>query len=253
MIPAEDGRGTGKGGAAGKLIPLMAPAPHRPSAVVAAGCAAVLVAGCGSSGDNGEAGKDASTVLSDAAAALRGAGGVHLRGDSTGGGSRIVFDLDVAGKGSVSGTFVIDGAHMRLTTTGGNTYLSGAELWDRLDPSGKSTAVLGDRCVLVPPNFPGAAGLLSGLGDLSDVDGIASGIATPKGRPSKGAATTVHGVPALPIRDQESIVFVATRGRPYPLRLESSGTESGHVDLSYPGTIRLRAPTGCIDVSRTGG
>lgn len=223
----------------------------RPLCVLA--CAAALAAvACGSSSDNGEASKEPATILSDAAAALRGAGSAHLSGDTVSNDSRLAFSIDVAGKNSISGSFTIDGTPVKMTTTGGNSYLAGRQLWAKVDSTGQAAEVFGDRCVVVPPNFPGAASILSGIGQLSDLGGLADGLAHPRGKASKGATSVVHGISAIAVKTEGSTVYVATSGRPYPLRVESVGADTGHVEFTFGSTIRITAPSGCIDVTKLG-
>ncbi|MFN2568408.1 MAG: hypothetical protein ABR564_02260 [Candidatus Dormibacteria bacterium] len=217
--------------------------------------AAALVVACGgttSSGDNGEPGKDAKTILADSVAAMRSARSAHMAGDITTSDAHVLLNIDIAGKDAISGTFTIDGTPVRITTSGGNSYLAGRALWNKVDPSGKAGELFGERCVLVPPTFPGAASILSGISQISDLNGLADSLSKPKGTVSKGSITSTGGSPAITIKDSESTLYVATQGRPYPLRVEMSGSDGGHLDFAYNRRITVAPPADCLDVSKLG-
>jgi len=218
--------------------------------------AIVLIAGCGggasSPADNGEAGKDAKTILSDSVAAMRSAGAAHMSGDITTSDAHVMLNIDIAAKDSISGTFTIDGTPVKITTSGGNSYLAGKALWNKVDPSGKAAELFGERCVLVPPTFPGAASILSGISEISDLNGLADSLSKPKGAVTKGSTTTTAGARAVTIKDAESTLYVATEGKPYPLRVEMSGSDGGHLDFLYNRKTAVTPPSDCLDVSKLG-
>lgn len=223
----------------------------RRSALITTGCGVlVALAGC-SSGDTigpatpPEAGKPASTIFNDAIAAMRSAKSVHLSGPITG----IQFDADLGGgnfKGTVNQAgklfdiIYLAGAggdvtkariYLRATTavwTAESNAALGAcvgNTWLQLDPA---TAGAG----ATTPQ--GAAQLTADAGQLGNLTGLADALGGSPGNLTKGATTAVNGVPAIQVTsDAGGIIFVATSGAPYIVRISNSTSTGAPQNLDF--------------------
>jgi hypothetical protein len=66
----------------------------------------------------------------------------------------------------------------------------------------------------------------------------------------------IDGHPAIPVKTRDSIVYVATTGKPYPLRVTPSVSRlgTGGVDfLDYDAPVAITAPAGALDFSKMQG
>ncbi len=69
---------------------------------------------------------------------------------------------------------------------------------------------------------------------------------------ARGATTSFHGAPAIPLRDQgakDGALYVAATGRPYILGLVTGGQDSGTILFSDWNTAKVpAAPSGAINI-----
>jgi hypothetical protein len=242
----------------------------------------ILLAACGGSGgggSNGEADKSPDQILSDAVAALKSAKSVHLVAtenasstpDASGAtGGPINIAADVQTPGAVSGTFSQGGATGHFVLIGGKFYLQGKQLLNKL--GGQATAdVVGDNWVVVPASTGG-----SGVGDLADMNKLATCLQQQHGTLSKGGTATVNGQDVVIVVDkgdkpggQPGKLYVATSGTAYLLKVEQSGPVTPGGDSNGPcgssnsgGTatfsdynksVTVTPPPNPIDFSKLGG
>ncbi|HEV8561500.1 MAG TPA: hypothetical protein VGR06_34705, partial [Actinophytocola sp.] len=68
----------------------------------------------------------------------------------------------------------------------------------------------------------------------------------------KGETITVAGRPAIAVHDAESVLYVATTGTPYPLRVADSGSPDSALDfLDYDSPVTVTPPKDSLPVPRT--
>jgi hypothetical protein len=94
--------------------------------VVVAALVTVPLTGCGGTPSNGLEDKSAAQIQEDAAAAIKGATGVHVTGTSITDGAPAQVDLRIQ-DGSSSGTITLEGAHFEITRVGDVTYVKADE------------------------------------------------------------------------------------------------------------------------------
>ncbi|GIF03790.1 hypothetical protein [Actinoplanes siamensis] len=199
------------------------------------------------------AGLGADAILARAGEALRRAGSFHLKGGVAAGlvvpapppAGEAVLDLRIAGNDMV-GTVLLPGSSGQLLAVGGHCYLRpGAEFWHRADPSGRARRVLGDRWIKADT---GANAALAGFFHPAVT---VRELLKPEGPVRKGGTRVIGGVPAIALLDGDNVLYVAARGEPYPLLLESPGA-AGLVFDSFGATfrgIRPPAPGQAIDLA----
>jgi hypothetical protein len=212
--------------------------------------------GCGSSSSgpasNGEAKKTGAQIEKDAAAALASSGAAHLAGtlnaaDSTG---PVGINFHLQSDGS-SGTLNSAGFPVNIVSVGGINYVKAPTgYWVAAKVPSAAAAKLGGRWVKVPTNssFSDTSTLLSLPSFAASVSKLDPGVTINP----KVTTTTLNGQQVVVVSQSDgSQVYVAATGKPYPLKIVSSGTGTkGVATLSGFGkTVALKAPAGAIDAS----
>ena len=194
----------------------------------------LLIAGCGSgdsqvggggAGDNGVAAKSAEEILAEASTALKAAQSVHLKGTLKEDDRAVSVDLRL-GRDAAQGSIVYGpDASVELIKTGGKLYqsastIAGPQPWE-----------------IVPASEQDSTGALLDLGRIAD------DMLEADGTLNKGATTTVAGQPAIAVQDTDSVLYVATTGTPYPLRVAGSASEDSALDfLDYNTPVAVTPP-----------
>ncbi|GAA4620011.1 lipoprotein [Actinoallomurus vinaceus] len=191
--------------------------------------------------NNGVAAKSASRIVSDSLAALRAAKSVHLKGKVRSGTDLVTIDMrtgPVGFKGNMRGP-IGGGRTVAFTVlrAGGKVYGKGRQLVQATVGSSAASAVGGKWIPLGSASEASAHGL-----DFTPA-GFAK-IIKPSGRLVKGKPTTIAGRPAIGIRDQSGWLYVATTGKPYPLRLAPTKKGTGTLNFTeYDQPFQVAVPT----------
>jgi hypothetical protein len=203
---------------------------------------------------NGIAAKPPARILSAAKAALASVTSVHMRGTVMTSGRRFTLDVimtKTGAKGSMTGPLAgVKRASFDFVSTAGKIYIRSSTLWRKVGGQAAAT-LLNNRWVLMPSkairSFP-----------FANAKTFARLLTT--GRRDKarsvGKATVIDGQPAIPVRTRDSIVYVATTGKPYPLRVRPSASRfgTGRVDfVGYGAPVAITAPKGALDFSKMRG
>ncbi|NJP34414.1 hypothetical protein [Micromonospora thermarum] len=165
---------------------------------------------------NGVADLTADEILAKATAALDKAGSFQIKGQAREDGTTMSVDLKVQGKDLV-GTIDMGSSTIQTLLVGGQPYFKADEaFWkENGGPQGAGLAQLvGDRWVKVSPKDEDFANVFK-LGDPDE-------ILKPDGKVSKGASTSIDAGPVITLIDKsdQSKLYVATTGEPYPLLTE---------------------------------
>ena len=215
----------------------------------------LLLSACGSSGpaDNGEASKQASQILKDTVAALRGAESVHLYGTIPSGGENFGIDVRYNRSGNLTGTFTLGGVTADVVVTGGHSYLKGRALFAKY-AGAQAAALIGDRWVAVPAGAGPGADIVASISTFTDFAKLADALSMPSGGAvTKGASTTVDGQAVVALRDADSTLYVATTGKPYPVEVKpQTGSQALHF-ASWDAAVDVSAPRDALDFSALGG
>src|SRR5438105_5056761 len=217
---------------------------------------AVLLAGCGGGGgpaDNGEGSRQATQILKDTVAALRGAEAVHMYGSIPTSGATFGIDLRYNRSGNLMGTITIGGVTASVVVTGGHSYLKGRALFAKY-AGDQVAAVIGDRWVAVPAGAGPGGDIVESLSTFTDFGKLADALSMPSGGAvTKGASTTVDGRAVVSLRDADSILYVATTGKPYPVEIKPDvGSQALHFD-GWDVAVDVSAPRDVLDFSSLGG
>ncbi len=217
--------------------------------------AAALVAGCdkksgldpavndspsAAPSDNAVALLPASEILSKALAAASSAQSVHVKGDVTVDSDKISLDVTVSGENG-KGTITAEGQSVELIRLNNDVYMKAGEgFWNMVagnDPNPAVASLLKDRWVKVPADEGFAE-----LANLFDPDTLLPDA----GPATKGETKTINGISAIGLTDSvdtgEAVIYVATQGEPYPLRLEGPPGE-GAIDFTdWNAPVEITAP-----------
>jgi hypothetical protein len=177
------------------------------------------------SADNGVAALTADEILAKAKDALTKAGSFHIAGSTSKEGETMSLDFKVSGKDFVGKMSMAKGADVEILSVGGKQYMKPSEgFWAMLAGAEQAKTMIkatAGKWVLVP-----AKDQISGLFGAADVNELLK----PGGTLSKGEATKVGEQAVITLKDSsdaESLMFVATTGEAYPVRIGPSATGEG--------------------------
>lgn len=211
---------------------------------------AATLAGCGGSGSNGEASKSASAILADARQAALAADSVRISGTIRESGQTIALDLSVTKTGG-GGTMTIQGSKVDVIRVGDTAYIrAGADFYSKVGAGAAAGKLLAGKWLKLPTSTPNFAQLI----ELTDLRAFAAQALKAPGTLTKGAEKTVDGQEAIELKSSKGgSLFVATKGKPYPVEFVRGGASSGTVTLSDWGAAKApTAPKGAIDISALG-
>ena len=218
---------------------------------IATAAAVVCLAACGGSSSNGEASKSASAILADARQAADDAGSVTVSGRITDSGQTIGLHLSI-GRDGGSGSMTIQGSKVDIVRIGKTVYLRAPASFYTAVGAGAAAGQLLDGKWLKAS----AAGKdFADLAKLTEVDTFVARALKPDGTVSKGSETTVKGQKVIELKDSKGgSLYVATTGKPYPVELEGTGSQSGTLELTdWGAAVKPTAPKGAIDLAKLGG
>jgi hypothetical protein len=210
---------------------------------------AFALAGCGgsSSSGNGIESKSPQQILEATKAAASTATSVHIKGTIVTGGKPISLDMELlAGKGG-KGTISQEGFTIQLVQTGGAVYINGSAAFYKHVSGSAAAALLQGKWL----KAPAASGELASLAELTNLGKLLDTALAGHGTVSKGPTTTIEGQKAVELKDatKGGQLFVAATGKPYPLQISKSGSESGKVVFQrWDQPVTLEAPKNAIDI-----
>jgi hypothetical protein len=204
--------------------------------------------------DNGVAALEPSAIVGRARAALKSSKSFRIKGTVNEDGQQTVLDFKISGT-DVVGTMRVGKAKVQLLRVGGKQYMKpDAAFWKTA--SGKQAdaiiQVVGDRWVKVSASNKDFSSLFT----AADVDGLLAA----DGKVTKGRAKVIAGTPAIGLVDhgsQGGTLYVATVGKPYPLRIDGPTAAAGGLAFSEFGAtftdIMAPATADVLDLAKLGG
>jgi len=195
--------------------------------------------------DNGIAAKSETDIVKAARDALTHARSVHINGAFTEGGKRIAMNLRIgqnACDGSIKSPMNGTSTRVYIRCVGGRTYMRSPQMIRAMGGATLARQV-GDRWFYSTKERSGP------FADMTNPAAFAE-ILSADGTVSRGKTANVNGVPALQLLDDGSALYVATTGKPYPLRVEPDPPKRGErLDLlDYDVPLNVVAPPGAIDI-----
>ena len=219
---------------------------YRDARIVAvAALVTLLLTGCGGgTPTNGLEDKSPAQIQEEAAAAIKGAKGVHVTGTSTNDGTPAQVDLQIQ-NGSSSGTISLEGAQFEITRVGEVTYVKADEA--ALESLGITPEmhVGADRWLKLAPQEA------SGLEGFS-LDSFARQLTMSKSTlKTEVEQTELDGKRVVVISTQDgSRLYIANTGPAYPIRGELKGANAGRIDFSeYGADFQITAPQDYVELS----
>lgn len=202
--------------------------------------------------DNGIAAKSADEIVTAAKNAFGTATSVHVKGRFEEEGDKIAINL-VLGRDGTKGTITapMNGKSylVSLISVDDKFYMKSPKLW-RAVGGAAAANLIGNRWVLIPKKDSKDFEDFEQLADLEkfsdEMFGFDDEVFT------KGSTTVVDGKPVITLKGSDSIVYVATTGTPYFIRLEpSSPAEKGQAIqfLDYNAPVNVTAPTDVLDLA----
>jgi len=208
--------------------------------------------GCGSSNSgNGLASKSAEEIVKEAKTAADGASSVHVSGSVNSGGSPVTLDLNIgAGKGAI-GQISQNGSTFKIIIDGGAAYISGSDAFYRRLGGSAAAQLLAGKWLKVSTSTPEFAS----FGSLTNMRKLLDTVLVGHGTLEKGPThptTTVGGQQAIEVKDttRGGSLYVATTGKPYPLKISKSGSETGAIKFDkWDEPVTITAPASSVNLS----
>lgn len=218
--------------------------PARVLGVSVAGCAALVLGGCGSSGASGSASGAASAAAGEPGAAqlvramqnsVRSASSVHVSGRLSQDGAPVTVDLGLRRDGDLVGTISENGAAAQIVAVNSKSYVkaTGAFLKQVKAPASACTLVCGKWIQLTAQQ----AGQLTGDLSMKTMMSPMTGSSVPK--LTEAGRTTVDGQPAWVLRAADgSTLDVSSASQHYPLAAANGGSPRQVVTYSQWNAVR---------------
>jgi hypothetical protein len=217
---------------------------------------AVLLSGCGSSQKaaptNGEASNSATQVLTDAKSAATQASSAHVTGSIESTGTPITIDLSTARAKGAKGSMSTNGLGFDLVRIGDTLYIRGSDAFLKHFAGAAAAQLLHGRWLKASATH----GRLRSLAPLTSLATLFGGITTHHGKLVNDGKTTYKGQPVVVVRDtsDNSKLYVAATGKPYPVALVGSKKQPGTITFGdWNKSVSLSAPSGAINISQFGG
>jgi hypothetical protein len=216
------------------------------AALLCSALAALALAACGGSSDNGVASKSPNQIASDATNAVSKASSVHVAGSLNTSGTPFSIDLSlVNGKGG-RGSMSQAGLSFDILTVNQEVYINGSsQFWTHFGGAG-AAKLLSGKWLKAP-----ATGQFATLAMLTNTGTLFSQLLGKHGTLAKGKSTTVRGQKVIAVNDTSSggTLYVATTGKPYPIEIVKSRT--GQLDFNqFNQPVSLAPPANAIDISK---
>lgn len=218
------------------------------SGTIAVVVALGALAGCGGSSGNGVASKSAEEIVKESTLAAQSASSVHVSGSVGSSGSPITLDLNLAaGKGG-TGEISVNGLSFKLILVGDTAYMSGSSAFYSHIGGTAAAQLLAGKWLKVSA----ASGEFAAFGQLANMSKLIDSTLASHGGLSKGATTTVNGQQAIAVTDttKGGVLYVATTGKPYPVQITKTGSESGKITFAnWNQPVTITAPANSIDLA----
>ncbi|GAA2121045.1 lipoprotein [Actinomadura alba] len=204
--------------------------------------------------DNGVAAKSPQEILAAAKNALASATSAHVKGKMNDGGGTISMNLRLGragGKGTLKAPIGRASHTIALISVDGKFYVKSPGLW-RAVGGAAAANLIGARWVVVPPKN---AKDFAEFEQMIDLKKFADEVLKPEGKTiTKGEPTVIDGKPAIALIDgkDDSKLYIATTGTPYPLKIEPAkpAKDGEGIDfLDYNAPYTVTAPTDVLDLS----
>jgi hypothetical protein len=209
-----------------------------------------MLAGCGGSSGNGVASKSPAEIVAAAKAAADGASSVRVAGSSVAAGTPITLDLTlVAGKGG-RGRLAENGLSFELIEIDHTIYISGSPAFYSHFAGSAAAQLLQGKWLKAPASNASFAGL-SSLTELRKL--LDAALATSSKSLVAAGTSTINGHAVVGVKDptQSGTLYVATKGKAYPVEITKGGVGGGTITFSeWDKPVTLAAPANSVDIEQ---
>jgi hypothetical protein len=217
--------------------------------ILAVSAAAATIAGCGGASSNGVAAKSPDGILVAARNAISGAKSVHVAGSVVNRSTPVTLNLGLAaGKGG-SGRMSVSGLSFDVIVVKRVVYLKGSDSVWRHFGGNVAVQLLHGKWLSGP-----ATGQLASFAALTDLHFLFGELVSNHGALTKGGTSTVDGQKVVAVKDttKGETLYVATTGKPYPIKIaKTGGRGGGHLIFDrYNEPVSVSAPANSIDISK---
>ncbi|MFD0686220.1 hypothetical protein [Actinomadura fibrosa] len=190
----------------------------------------------------------AAEILARARKATLAAKSVRLHGTVREDGEKVGLDFRYSGTDAAVGDVTFSGQRISLVRIGRSVYIKGDDaFWKGVGGAG-AVQLLSGKYLRTTPKDRG----FRDLANFTTRSKLFAEILSPEGTVRKGKAATVGGAPAVALADGTGgLLYVATLGEPYALRLE--GRKEGRIDFDgYGAAVTVQPPPASqvVDVSK---
>ena len=219
--------------------------PQRRGAVLLA-ClvaAGIGLLGCGedSPATPGLEESSAEDILAKTRTAAKAASSFRMAGEIREQGGSVALDLQFQKDKGVAGTVTVQGMTFEVLVVDKTAYLKADRAtWEKAG-AGQGAQLLVGKYIQLSSDTSGFGEIM----DVADPEKLLDQALTPDGTIVKTGVKQVNGVPAVGLAEQDAkdgILYVATEGEPYPVRVEGPSGQ-GNVDFSgWNEPVELAAP-----------
>ncbi|MFF7974134.1 hypothetical protein [Streptomyces sp. NPDC007905] len=213
------------------------------------------------------AGLSGGEIADRAMKATTGASSLRMKGDVADDQSKGAISIDMAlnKRGECAGTMSMGGQDKAdLVKTGNTVYMKYDEAFLRAQSEGESKADTDAVVSLLAGKWAKMAVKGQDAKDIAgfcDLDSVLGGAGDVNSDATRGKTTTVDGKPAIVLHEKDGkdryTLYVATEGKPYLLRVDSSSGTKEPVHLSfadYEKPVPAQKPAGkVVDLDALGG
>jgi hypothetical protein len=208
--------------------------------------------GCGGgSKSNGEAGKTAEQVVTDAQAAAVAARGVHVAGAITSSGVPLTLDLTLVKDAGATGSMSQAALKFEIIRVGDDVYVKGSDAFLRKFAGAAGAQLLHGKWL----KGSASSGSLAALAPLTDIAKLFTGALGSHGKLKNEGEQDYKGQKVVAIKDTSNggTLYVAATGTAYPVGL-SGGKDPGSITFDGWGdTVSIEAPQGALDIGKLPG
>jgi hypothetical protein len=219
-----------------------------PALAIVAAAATVLLAGCAQGTDptatspragtsstaskpagNGVADLPVTEIIHKAGSALRAARTVRVSADLVSGKDKIKLNLRLKGSEGATGTVALATSEFTVLRIGKTAYLKGDRAAWTASGAGQAASMLAGKWIKVPTGDKDFSEFVK----FTQVSTLAD-LFVSNGGTSDKSATSLRGQAAVKLTDSDgSALYVATSGKPYPLRLVQSAQAADHGTVDF--------------------
>ncbi|WP_018548135.1 hypothetical protein [Streptomyces sp. LaPpAH-108] len=182
---------------------------------------------------------------------------LRMQGTLADGGEDIKIDMALSKKGECAGTMGMGGkGSADLIKSGDTVYMRYNEAFLRDQGKGESKADTDAVVNMMADKWTKMAATGKDAKDIAgfcDLDSVLAGATDVNSDATRGKTTTIDGTPALTLHEKDGkdryTLYVATKGKPYLLRVDSSAGAKEPVHLSfrdYEKPVEAKKPAGKI-------